>query len=151
MTKEQHDAKSAEGTTELPRDYAVTKTTTSTLKELGITFAEDALPKITSVLTQTVLDELNGKLGKEEGADGFVSTLLGRLGSVVTGLEKSNIKPFCTAILDYLASLVTQTLPHSSLASLITAFLPQAEAAIETFLRDELGLNNPEAQDANES
>ena len=137
---------SAEGTTELPRDYAITESAVSTLKELGITFAEDALPKITSVFTKTVLDALNGKL-----PDGFVSTLFSRLGIVVTGLEKSNIKPFCTAILDYLSSLVTQTLPHSSLASLITAFLPQAEATIEAFLQSELGLNKPEAQDANES
>ena len=105
----------------------------------------DALPQITSVFTKTVLDALNGKL-----PDGFVSTLLGRLKSVVTGLEKSNIKPFCTAILDYLSSLVTQTLPHSSLASLITAFLPQAEATIEAFLEKELGVD-PVAQDANES
>ena len=136
---------SEEGTTELPRDYAVTKSATSTLKGLGITLAEDALPQITSVFTKTVLDALNGKL-----PDGFVSTLLVRLRSVVTGLEKSNIKPFCTAILDYLSSLVTKTLPHSSLASLITAFLPQAEATIETFLEKELGVA-PVAQDANES
>ena len=91
MTEEQHDAKSAEGTTELPRDYAVTQAGLAAFTKLSLTVATSALPEITSVVSSVALQAIGGTLPEGET---FVSTLLKRLQAVVTGVARHNLKAF---------------------------------------------------------